>query len=425
LILPFVYNNFLYLGFYNLVFSAVPFFLVVGYWIRHERRLGLRQAPVLALLLLWLYFCHVIGLVLALAGLAVLTAIHALRRRSEDPAGVARLAVATAAAGLPCVALLVRFLGSRGEVSSEPGPTFTERLGDLLRLSELVSFDPREAWIAAALSLGLIAAALLLLVDKARRRDWHRGDVLLGLVAIVEVVYFTARVTVLRSPGSSAGGGTTHDRVSLFFFLSLALWLAVQPLGRRAERALVGLALAATLAFLAVRLPRHAEINDHIAEYLSAGASLPRDSVLLPLGFAPEGLRADGTPLSLRVLPFLHAASWIAAERGVVDLLNYEADLGYFPVRFRPEANPYRILRTGLETRPPCVSLNRYDRLGPRPLEYILVWGARDADRSHPCAQAVFRHLEERYALVLTSAPRGLAQLYRRKATLNDAAPAF
>ena len=130
-------------------------------------------------------------------------------------------------------------------------------------------------------------------------------------------------------------------------------------------------------------------------------------------------MREDGSPLSLRVLPFLHAASWIAAERGVVDLLNYEADLGYFPVRFRPEANPYRILRTGLETRPPCVSLNRYDRLGPRPLDYILVWGARAADRSHPCAQAVFQHLDERYSRVSASEPRGLAELYKRKAGLN------
>jgi hypothetical protein len=195
--------------------------------------------------------------------------------------------------------------------------------------------------------------------------------------------------------------------------------MAVQPLSRKAERALVALSLAATVGLMAVRLPRYAELDRDLAEYVSAGATLPRDAVLFPIGFTPEGVREDGSPLSLRVLPFLHAAAWIAAERGVVDLLNYEADLGYFPVRFRPEANPYRLMRTGLEMRPPCVSLNRYDRLGPRPLDFILVGGARYADRTHPCAQAIFRHLDERYDLVHTSAPRGLAQLYRRKAALN------
>jgi hypothetical protein len=418
LVLPFVYNHFLHLGFYNLVFSAVPFFIVLGFWLRRESRFGPWEALPLVPLLLWLYFCHVIGFVLALAGLGALAGASAVRRRRDLP-GALTLLLASGASAAPAVYLLFRFLRSRGAAAQEPGPPFGERLFELVRLQELVSYDPREAWIATALSVGLLAAAALLLATKVRRGCWHRGDSLLLVVAAVTAVYFAAQVTVLHSPGGSLGGGSIHDRVSLFVFLSLLLWLAVQPLGHRAERALVGMALAATVGLLAVRLPRLAELNDYLAEYLSAGATLPRDAVLLPLGFGPEGLREDGTSLALRVLPFLHAAAWIAAERGVVDLANYEADLGYFPVRFRPEANPYRILRRGLETSPPCVSLNRYDRLGPQPLEYILVWGARDADRSHPCAQAVFRHLDERYTRVSASFPRGLAELYRRKAGLD------
>ena len=33
---------------------------------------------------------------------------------------------------------------------------------------------------------------------------------------------------------------------------------------------------------------------------------------------------------------FRHAAAYLAARRGVVDLENYEANTTYFPVRFRP-----------------------------------------------------------------------------------------
>jgi hypothetical protein len=327
--------------------------------------------------------------------------------------------VVLGASSVPALALSANFLSSRAGVGYAAGASAYVRLWELLRLKELVSFDIREAWPSTALSFALLGAGAVLLLDKARRRATDRGDRLLLVVAACTAIYFTARTTILKSASGSDGGGTTYDRVGLWVFLCFVLWLAVQPLSRKAERGLVALSLAAMLALLGLRLPRYAELDDYLAEYVSAGATLPRDAVLLPLGFAPEGVREDGSPLSLRVLPFLHAASWIAADRGVVDLLNYEADLGYFPVRFRPEANPYRILRTGLETRPPCVSLNRYDRLGPRPLDYILVWGARYADRSHPCAQAVFRHLDERYTLVSTSPPRGLAELYKRKAGLN------
>ncbi len=417
LVLPFVYNHFLHLGFYNLAFSAVPFFVVLGFWLRHEDHPGPRAGVVLALLLAWLYFCHLVTLFLAFAALGVLAATRSISERR--PGRLLFLGLAA----LPALALSTRFLSTRGEVTYEDGPSLATRTLELLRLQELVSYDAREYWCSTTLAVALVVAAAWLLFDKATRRIVHRGDFLLLVVAVCGLVYFTARTTILKSPSGSPGGGTTHDRVSLFVFLSLSLWIAVQPLGRRAERALVGASLAATLGLLAVRMPLYAELNDYLAEYVSAGATLPRDAVLFPVSFAHEGYRDDGSPLSLRVLPFLHAASWIAAERGVVDLLNYEADLGYFPVRFRPEANPYRLMRTGLEMRPPCVSMNRYDRLAPRPMDFVLVWGARHANRTHPCAQAIFGHLEERYELVLTSAPRGLAQLYRRKAPLNAEVP--
>jgi hypothetical protein len=414
LVLPFVYNNFVHLGFYNLAFSAVPFFVILGFWLRHEDRLTPRAGVILALLLTGLYFCHIVTLLLAFAALGVLAIAESVRGRTVRPL------LFVAASALPALGLAARFLRSRDEVGYEPGPSAYLRLWELLRLKELVSFDILESWPSTVLAFALLLTAAVLVADKARRRVIERSDRLLLVAAACTAIYFTARTTILRSPSGTAGGGTTYDRVSLWIFLVLVLWLAVQPLSRRAERGLVALSLATSVAVLALRLPRYAELDDYLREYVSAGATLRRDAVLLPLGFAPQGVREDGTTLSLRVMPFLHAASWIAADRGVVDLLNYEADLGYFPVRFRPEANPYRLMRAGLETLPPCVSLNRYDRLGPRPLDYVLVWGARTTSRTHPCTAAILHHLDERYTKVFTSSPRGLAELYERKAAAAD-----
>jgi hypothetical protein len=141
--------------------------------------------------------------------------------------------------------------------------------------------------------------------------------------------------------------------------------------------------------------------------------------VLFSASFAPEGFDASGGPLALRVLPLLHAASWIAADRGAIDLLNYEADLGYFPMSFRDGANPYRLMRTGLEMVPPCVSLHRYDRMAPRPLDFILVWGATRADPRHPCTADILGHLAASYERVFVSSPNARAELYRRKASTS------
>lgn len=419
LVLPFVYNHFLHLGFYNLAFAGVPFFLVLGFWGKRGGRLGPRETPALALLLLLVYFCHLVTLLLVLGALGLLALWLTLR----DVAGAApdrwksaglRLG-ALAAAAMPAVLLSLRFLAGQRTERSEEGPGFLERGADLWRLMELASHDARELWLTGTLGVLLLAAGGAVLASKIVKRRWAAQDGWLVVAAGFAAVYFLAPVTVLNTPGSTPGGGTTHDRVSLYVFLALVSWLAVQDLRPAARRALVAASVALAAGLLALRLPRYAEMNEHLAEYLSPAARIDRHATLLPVSFAHQGRRLDGAPVSWRVEAFLHGGAYLAVARDLVDFTNYEADLGYFPTLFRREANPYRLLRGGQELATPCVALRRYDRLGPRPLDYILVWAAARADRRDPCAADTFAHLEAHYELVHTSAPRALAQLYRRR----------
>jgi hypothetical protein len=422
LVLPFVYSHFLHLGFYNLAFAAVPFFVVLGYWSRRGGRLGPRETGALALLLLLLYFCHLVTFLLALGALGLLAAAYGLGDlRGTDPgrwtvAGTRVLALTLAA--LPSLFLALRFLASQRTERSEDGPSFLDRWGDLWRITELSSHDERELWLSSALGLLLLAVAALLLVLKVRRGDWRPADAWLAVVAGFACAYFLAPVTALKTPGSTAGGGTTHDRVSLYVYLALLVWVAAQDLAGPARQALVAASLVLFAGLVGLRLPRYAEMNDGLAEYRSIAPSLDRHATLLPLSFAHQGRREDGSPVSWRVSVFLHGGAYLALERALVDFTNYEADLGYFPTLFRHEANPYRWLRGGQETAPPCMDLDRYDRRGIRPLDYVVLWGVEEAQRRDACVAAVLKHLDARYELVRASEPRGLAQLYRRKAGL-------
>jgi hypothetical protein len=433
LVLPFVYNHFLHLGFYNLAFAAIPFFLVLGFWLSRGGRLGPGETASLGLLLLGLYFCHLITLLLTLGALGVLAlwvslALPGAGETSLRDAGggdsprwrtAGARGFALGLAALPAVFLVARFLGRQQTDPSEPGPTFLERWSDLWRLRELASHDPRELWLTSLLGVGTLVAVAWALAARRRAagdettapaRPAGSRDGLLLVAAAYAAVYFLAPVTALSRPGS-----TTHDRVSLYVFLALVLWLAAEDLGPRSRKALVAMSLALTAGLVALRFPHYAEMNDLLAEYLSVAERLPRHATLLPISFSHQGRRPDGTTVSWRVEAFLHAGAYLAVNRGLVDLTNYEADLTYFPTLFRREANPYRWLRGGQETDPPCVDLGRYDRHAPRPLDFVLVWGAAYAGRSDPCTQAMFKHLEERYERIATSAPRGLVELFRRR----------
>jgi hypothetical protein len=136
--------------------------------------------------------------------------------------------------------------------------------------------------------------------------------------------------------------------------------------------------------------------------------------------------------LAWQINSFLHTGGYIAAYRGLVDLLNYSANSDWFPLfplRFRPELNPFRHLVPShdvrlaheapthpLEWEPPALDFLSYtQRTGGR-VDYVLVWYVRSDLREHPDTKAIFYRLEQQYMLLYTSPQRGFMRLYRRQA---------
>ena len=146
------------------------------------------------------------------------------------------------------------------------------------------------------------------------------------------------------------------------------------------------------------------------------------NTTLLPISFSQSGDVAKERPLSLRIDVFLNAAGYIAMERRIVDLWNYEAgQTNHFPILFRPELNPAVHLRyapldihSGELRALPTEILGYQECTGGR-IDYVLVWGARNRDREKEIPRLIFRQLHKAYELIYTSPQHGLMQLYRRK----------
>jgi hypothetical protein len=193
------------------------------------------------------------------------------------------------------------------------------------------------------------------------------------------------------------------------------IWLAAQP-WRGGERrvAQVGGALAALLLLVA-RLPAYRGLDVQLRDYLSVSEHLAPRSTLLPISFASRGMGPDGRVLSIRVEPLLHAAARLAVERDVVNLGNYEAASTVFPVRFRPEIDPYRHLGPprGLMRKPPQVEITGYDERTPGRIDYVLVWGPADDPGAAPARAELEAQLRPGWEPIFVS-PRGWTRLYRR-----------
>lgn len=419
--LPFTYNFLFGMGFLNFCFSLAAFFFAFGFYIRGAARFSWRQAIGLALLAAWVYFCHPVTLVMLLLAVGTFGCWQVwlqVWRTSLQPKEWWRAArerlVLPLLSLVPVLLLLATFVGRRLD-RPHARLDFTVKLKHLLGLYSLVSFD--RCMLVISLGLAALLGVLALLVVRQRRREGSSkpvpADALLAVAALFTMVYFAA-------PSTMAGGGFLNHRLALFPPLTLVLWLASARWSARVRwmTQLAGILLATGM--LVTLWARWSRINVYLDEYVATADLVEDGRTVLPLAFAPQGveLASDGErqDLAFRVWPFVHALGYVAGRHPIVDLGLYEAGEDYFPLRFRPELDPYRHLSIGplgMEEVPPRVDLPRYQRQGGR-VDYVVVWQPQAAPHQHPTTKDLYRQLELNFERAHVSA-QGNAELWRRR----------
>jgi putative flippase GtrA len=423
---PLVHSFPFHMGFWNFTYGAALALLAAGFFLRTRGRLGPGRWAALAVLSVLLYLAHLVALgaaALVMGGALAWRARLALRRARGSPArqafvlrGYLRRGVALGAAVGPGVALaLVWIAAHRGHASARiPLLELVAKLGVGY---SLVSIDRRELYLSALLVLAMFVAVVHLLLARAGRAPRRRAhDAWLAIGAAFAVLYFAV-------PDVVAAGAHVSDRFAWFTMISGALWIGSGTAPATSLRRITAAFAVIAIAALGVRLQKQRELSDLVEEYVSAAAAVEPESLVLPLALSPHGPRDDdGFRLGYRVKPFLHAAGWIVAERGGVDLGNSQANTDQCPLRFRPDRNPFRTIAGSLgrmEGMPPCVDLGA--AAARAPAGYVLVWGATRDELQTPCGAALEAELGARYEPVFLSEPRGLIEVWRPRAATASA----
>jgi hypothetical protein len=259
-----------------------------------------------------------------------------------------------------------------------------DRLKYLTMLDAVRAYATRPEWVAAlVLAIAVVAAVAWGLVTA---RPWRRrvpaGEAGLLLAAAASVVVYFA------APDASAGGSYITLRLSLFPYLLAILWLAGQEIGPAARGGLVAVAAACTVVVVFAQFRAQRAFEPLLRDFCSAAEHVRPGATLLPL---VDDARAPLARASPRVRAFHNAAGYLAALRDLVDLRNYEASLGYFPVVYRPELDPTRYLGAD----PPDVASYLNATGGRAAVDYILVCPGGDGDRVleslGPAVRAAYR----------------------------------
>ena len=121
-------------------------------------------------------------------------------------------------------------------------------------------------------------------------------------------------------PDRISGGGLVNDRLVLYPFFALILWLGTTAHRPFERRIIQTIATALTLILLGWRTISYARMNDYLSEYLSARPHLAQGATLASIPFSDRIYAPDGHFVSSRIFPIDHASGFLAADRGLVDL---------------------------------------------------------------------------------------------------------
>ncbi|HEX3070455.1 MAG TPA: hypothetical protein VHX14_17940 [Thermoanaerobaculia bacterium] len=317
---PFAYNLLLQQGFYNFCISAALYFLVLAVWWKRRDTPDARTIAIVAGLLLLCYFSHPMSTLLTIGSIGIFW----LATLPGRPIAIhARHLVSL----LPVLPLLVWFFRVQGASLARAPVRAAGLFSYIMRMWVLLTFDEFQAKLGFAFFLGI--AALIIITLIRRRWRWSEGDAFILVTIALIVVY-------ARAPAASSGGTMIMERMALFVVLSPIAWLAPR-LPRRATIALVMLLSVVSVAYTGFLAQRYRRLSRRVEELVRSADAIGPGTAFVPL---IRDVRPHGSFVAVQ----MHAIDYAAVEKGSVDIANYEAAAGYFPIRFRagiaqPETN--------------------------------------------------------------------------------------
>ena len=310
----FGYNYLLHMGFYNFALSFPLFFFILGYWWRRHESMSPAHIGVLYVLLILLYFCHIVSYGLMLFTLLICALWLMPRPRKLLP---------FAGYMLPAGFIMISYM--LNEASDMPREYWTSaQLKEFFFKTEsLAYFNESYIWINYAL-MGFIALLVLWTIwkDKIQPRRWlARRDVFLVLSAVFVIMYF-------KMPRFIGTGGWINDRLNLFYIPILLPWLNLD-FHKVARWCVIGVMVFLSLFHLGYTCRDYYDFNREMDDFTAAIDLMPDHTV-----FSRTESDDWGT-LKWLSIPHLSSFFYYGMNGDRAYINNYEPQFNYFPINFK------------------------------------------------------------------------------------------
>jgi hypothetical protein len=413
---PVALQRMFFLGLYNYCLSLTGCILCIWAYLRLRQRSSIGDVALLTALLVVTLACQAAGWMeaaLAIGTMVVMESLHRLRAR-EPVSAMLRVPVAVAVSLAPGAILFLLFaLLSPGDRHVAYGPPALARLAAVFRDDAFAPIGQSTAYASLAMGLTLLVLAVTggIARTRARRDD---GDHELRLAICVLPFSFLGLLLIIPD---EAGGGWTHTwRAQVLPYVGLVFACAVLPNWRVLRMFAIATATTGSLVMWAMALWVQAwQVPAAAREFEEADALIGPHCSVAPILTQFKLDPANSARLFYH--PMFHIASRFELRDDRPVLFSYVARLPIYPVRYRSDADPQRLLYGWLpgqrDTRVYKIDIAGYAAASGIPVDYVLLWDFPKPDISGPYHDIRTAVTAANYRLVHRSSG-GRLELYQR-----------
>ena len=410
-IFPFTYSFLFHLGFYNYCLSFIFLFFTLYYWLKTKNEQSTKKYIILSLLIVLAYFSNVLtycflGLCLGLFILAFeITDYSEKRLILFSIKRTLKKLFQLFLISLPSLVLLIIFYKTTTFFPSESSNSVNELTKWINDVRALIVYDYlREEKITQQFFHIMIAIVSISVFLRFQNNNLKNFTKRINEFDIILIPVMIALILLYIIPNGS-NAGMMSDRFCLMFFILLVIWVASQPLPKKVSQLFMILIIILHFALLFKHqnktikvLNNDALIIEEASKYIEPG------TLVLPVNMTDNWLE-------------VHFSNYLGLNKPIVILENYEAAVGWFPVKWNFNKLP-EIMLGDKKSISGIQWITNPNSIKTKQIDYVFLYG-NISKINDPKWEELKKTLLSHYRLIYTSNNRYIG-LYKIRHLNND-----
>lgn len=380
-ILLFVHNHMIYFGFINMSIGIMFMFITGFYYSKYCTNIKILNIFVLSLLLLVVFFSHVL---IFLISLLILVVVVLLKLQIVDNntkilniKDIGNRTMILFIAALPGIILTIIYLLSIDSIEKGVRPDLTLLFNYIIDIRPLLTLCYSDSWsnlthiLISFFGILILSNIYLLIKNKI---SYKKGQLFIKMPlktsSLWFAVWFVFLLLFLILPNSIL----LTERLILLFYLFFIIWLASLKYPKILNIICLIVVIFLHISFVNKHFDPMRAISKDAEKIVSVSKKIKENSIVLTLNYSDNWLHS-------------HISGYLGCNKPIAILENYEAALKWFPIQWNNEV--YRIDKLNSwgvnnkviaseyyidERDTTCFSL-RYVNNHIKPIPYVLILG--------------------------------------------------